>query len=155
MRMLRSSVLFLLVALGQVSMALADFEEDYETKKWQEMEVQLPVAPKQETLLPFYVSAATSNRFYIDGATLSVGSDGVVRYVLVILSAEGGAMSLLRACAANRGAPNLCLRPVGWFMVEVAQERVGAHPGRLCQPAPRRALPRLFLSRRSDRQQCR
>jgi hypothetical protein len=90
MRMLRSSVLFLLVALGQVSMALADFEEDYETKKWQEMEVQLPVAPKQETLLPFYVSAATSNRFYIDGATLSVGSDGVVRYVLVILSAEGG-----------------------------------------------------------------
>lgn len=90
MRMLRNSVFFLLAALGFVPMALADFEEDYETKKWQEIAVQLPVAPKGENLLPFYVSAATSNRFFIDGSTLSVGSDGVVRYVLVVLSAEGG-----------------------------------------------------------------
>ena len=90
MRMLRDSALVLLFALGMVSLVRADFEEDYENKKWQELEVQLPAAPKQENLLPFYVSAATSNRFFIDGSTLSVGADGVVRYVLVVLSAEGG-----------------------------------------------------------------
>lgn len=90
MRMLRDSVLFLLFVLGMMSPVWADFEEDYENKKWQELEVSLPATPKQENLLPFYVSAATSNRFFIDGSTLDVGSDGVVRYVLVVLSAEGG-----------------------------------------------------------------
>lgn len=90
MRMLRDSVLFLLFVLGMMSPVWADFEEDYENKKWQELEVSLPATPKQENLLPFYVSAATSNHFFIDGSTLDVGSDGVVRYVLVVLSAEGG-----------------------------------------------------------------
>jgi hypothetical protein len=84
------TVPFLLLSLLASTMVLADFEEDYESKKWQEMEVQLPAAPRQENLLPFYVSAATQNRFFVDGSTLSVGKDGVVRYVLVILAPEGG-----------------------------------------------------------------
>jgi hypothetical protein len=84
------SVLLLLAALLAPAAAFADFEEDYESKQWQEIEVQLPVAPRQETLLPFYVSAATQNRFFVDGSTLSVGKDGVVRYVLLVLAAEGG-----------------------------------------------------------------
>lgn len=90
MRALRDTAFFLLGVLSMASPLWADFEEDYESKKWQEVEVQLPAAPRQENLLPFYVSAATSNRFFIDGSTLSVGSDGVVRYVLVVMSAEGG-----------------------------------------------------------------
>ena len=69
---------------------LADFEEDYEIKKWQEIEVQLPAAPKEETLQSVYVSAASANTFWIDLATLSVGGDGVVRYVVLILTPEGG-----------------------------------------------------------------
>ena len=80
---------FLLTSLLVSSAVFADFEEDYENKQWQEIEVQLPAAPKQETLLPFYVSAATENRFFIDGATLSVGGDGVVRYVLLVLTPQG------------------------------------------------------------------
>lgn len=90
MRLLRNSGLALLVTLLGQSPAYADFEEDYEKKQWQEIEIQLPAAPKQESLLPFYVSAATDNRFFVDGATLSVGSDGVVRYVLLVLSPHGG-----------------------------------------------------------------
>jgi hypothetical protein len=82
------AVLFGLACLsGHV---LADFEEDYETKKWQEIEVQLPAAPREETLQSFYVSAASANTFWIDLATLSVGSDGVVRYVVLVLAPEGG-----------------------------------------------------------------
>lgn len=83
------SALLLALTLS-VSSAFADFEEDYESKGWKELEVQLPETPKQESLLPFYVSAATENRFFVDGATLSVGSDGVVRYVLLVLSPQGG-----------------------------------------------------------------
>lgn len=90
MRALRDTAFFLLGVLSMASPLWADFEEDYESKKWQEVEVQLPAAPREENLLSFYVSAATSNRFFIDGSTLSVGSDGVVRYVLVVMSAEGG-----------------------------------------------------------------
>lgn len=90
MRWFRSLALSLVTLLVTHSLALADFEEDYESKQWQEVEVALPVAPKETNLLPFYVSAATSNRFFIDISTLSVGADGVVRYVLLVLSPEGG-----------------------------------------------------------------
>ena len=68
----------------------ADSEEDQETKQWQEIEVQLPSAPLEGGLQAFYVSAATDNKFFIDLTTLSVGSDGVVRYVLVIRTPSGG-----------------------------------------------------------------
>lgn len=88
MSLFRSASL-LLVAMLVSATVFADFEEDYESKQWQEIEIQLPAAPKQETLLPFYVSAATENRFFIDGATLTVGSDGVVRYVLLVLTPQG------------------------------------------------------------------
>lgn len=80
----------LLLLAGMPSLVLADFEEDFEQKTWQEVEVQLPAPPLSTNLLSFDVSAATANRFYIDGSSLSVGKDGVVRYVLVILSPEGG-----------------------------------------------------------------
>ncbi len=86
----RSLALSLLTLVLTPSFAVADFEEDYESKQWQEVEVALPAAPKEANLQPFYVSAATSNRFFIDISTLSVGSDGVVRYVLLVLSPEGG-----------------------------------------------------------------
>lgn len=82
----------LVLTLAGSALALADdpdFDEAYETRKWQEIEVQLPAAPKAEALLPFEVSAITENRFFVDGTSLSVGSDGVVRYVLVILTPGG------------------------------------------------------------------
>lgn len=69
--------------------AVADFEEDFNDKKWQEVVVQLPAAPQQENLLPIYVSAATDNEFFIDGSTLTVAADGVVRYVLVVQTSGG------------------------------------------------------------------
>lgn len=65
-----------------------DFEFDQE-KPWVEIEAQLPPYPKDENLLPFYVSAATDNRFFVDGASISVGEDGVVRYTLIVRSTEG------------------------------------------------------------------
>lgn len=71
----------------------ANFEEDYEIKNWQEIAVQIPAAPKEENLLPFYVSAVTDHKFLVDLASISVGSDGVVRYTLVVLT-SGGARNI-------------------------------------------------------------
>ena len=82
-------LLCLSVLALSVSSALADFDEDYESSVWTEIEVQLPDSPKPENLLPFYVSAATENKFFVDGSTLKVGSDGVVRYVLLVVSSQG------------------------------------------------------------------
>ena len=65
------------------------FDEDYEQKPWQENEVVLPSFPKNDQLVDFYVSATASSRFFVDVSSLDIGSDGVARYVLVILSSSG------------------------------------------------------------------
>lgn len=77
------------MALGVTASALAGFEDDYEAQKWAEVEVQLPAPPKQENLVSFYVSETTENRFFVDPGSISVGSDGVVRYTLVVVSSGG------------------------------------------------------------------
>lgn len=53
----------------------------------------LPAFPQEKTLLEFEVAELRSYRFFVDSATLSVGRDGVVRYVLVARS-EGGARNV-------------------------------------------------------------
>lgn len=65
------------------------FDSEYEAKRWEEIEAQIPVFPKAENLLPFYVSATTDNKFMIDRESISVGIDGVVRYTLVAVSVSG------------------------------------------------------------------
>jgi len=64
-------------------------DRDFEDKPWTEVEAKLPPFPQAEHLLPFYVSATTDNKFFIDGQSLAVGSDGVVRFTLVIVSPAG------------------------------------------------------------------
>jgi hypothetical protein len=74
-----------LLAMGQMR-----FEEDFDdpNKRWEEVAIQLPDAPKPENLLPFEVSIA-SQQFSVDAASLTVGSDGVVRYTVVSTSSAG------------------------------------------------------------------
>ena len=52
-------------------------------------EVEPPAFPRQENLLEYYVGPATANNYFIDASTLSVGDDGIVRYVLVVKAAGG------------------------------------------------------------------
>ncbi len=67
------------------------FEEDFDddTKSWQELLAELPPAPRDADLVTFSVSGASQYRFAIDAYTLSIGSDGVYRYVLVATSPAG------------------------------------------------------------------
>lgn len=80
----------LLAASGALH-AHSQFGQDFDDKDkpWQEVSVQLPAAPKQENLLPFYVSATATQTFAIDSQSLSVGADGVVRFTLVAISESG------------------------------------------------------------------
>jgi hypothetical protein len=67
----------------------SDWELEQEERNWREGEVRVPSYPKAENLIEFFVSAASSFRFFIDRASLSVGKDGVVRYTLVARSPSG------------------------------------------------------------------
>jgi len=60
-----------------------------EAVEWKELDATLPAVPKPENLREFYVSAVATNHYFIDSNSLTVGNDGVVRYVLVVRTAGG------------------------------------------------------------------
>ena len=51
--------------------------------------VDVPAYPNDDDLVGFFVSAANDFKFFIDAKSLSIRSDGVVRYTLVARSPEG------------------------------------------------------------------
>lgn len=71
-----------------------DQEYDEENRPWVEIQAQLPAYPKPENLIQFQVSPADPNRYFVDAESISVGSDGVVRYTMVI-RASGGAENVI------------------------------------------------------------
>lgn len=87
--------LWVLVGIGllQGGLARAEFQfrnlDHLDPAPWVEEEALLPPFPQEGNLREFYVSAVTSNRFFIDATSISVGKDGVVRYVLMVRSERG------------------------------------------------------------------
>jgi hypothetical protein len=91
-----------LLALAPV-LARAAGLEDADPTKLPELELVLPAAPKNENLVEFYVSAATTNHFFVDAATLLVGGDGIVRYTLVVRTAGGATNTTFEGMRCSTG----------------------------------------------------
>lgn len=79
----------LMISITAQAQSRSEQNSDDEKKPWQEIATQLPAPPSAENLIPFYVSPTTTLKFAIDSKSLTTGSDGVVRYVLVSKSASG------------------------------------------------------------------
>ncbi|MDR1227786.1 MAG: CNP1-like family protein [Azoarcus sp.] len=56
---------------------------------WREAEYVLPARPDERNLLAFRVGSRSDVRFLLDRASLSIGEDGVIRYVLVMRGSGG------------------------------------------------------------------
>ena len=91
MRSFKAVRWFLVLALPLFSMPLLaeGFDAEFEEKPWAEIEVQLPAFPETENLIAFRVGYHTDTKYLIDGNSLSVGPDGVIRYTLMVISASG------------------------------------------------------------------
>ena len=68
---------------------VSDWERHQGPKLAAELPVNLPPPPHERHLVAFDLVAPTDMRFFIDAASLSV-ADGVVRYVVVARSPQGG-----------------------------------------------------------------
>ena len=77
------------VVLAVLAAAAPAQDLDMETKQWREIEAALPAYPRTENLLPLIAGQASAHRFFVDASSLSIGSDGVVRYTLVIRTSGG------------------------------------------------------------------
>ena len=79
----------LALPLFSVPLLAEGFDAEFEEKPWAEVEVQLPAFPETENLIAFRVGYHIDTKYLIDGNSLSVGPDGVIRYTLVVISASG------------------------------------------------------------------
>lgn len=89
----RALLLVFLSCLGAAARAdpptFNDVEEQ-EAAPWKEDDYSLPAFPKDENLIEFHVSAASSARYYIDRTSIGAGTpDNVVRYAMVVKTAGG------------------------------------------------------------------
>lgn len=71
------------------SVLALELNKDFEETPWVEESVELPPFPSPVDLVPFQVGVRSDVKFMIDAKTLSVGGDGVVRYVMVVVSDQG------------------------------------------------------------------
>lgn len=79
----------LALVVSSATLAAGSFENDYDEKPWEEVEIQLPAFPQKENLIAFKVGAVSDMQFQVDGSSISVGSDDVIRYTLVVVSSTG------------------------------------------------------------------
>lgn len=72
-----------------IAQPLRIFGDDEEQSQFNEVAIKLPPFPKPENLVRFEASAANTNEFFIDATSITIGSDGVVRYTMVVRSPSG------------------------------------------------------------------
>lgn len=86
---------------GQNQTRLPTLRDDPDAAPWQEAEVPPPPAFSAENSLPFDGPRNSELQHSIDPATLSVGSDEVVRYVRIARSSQGSLNAVYEGIRCN------------------------------------------------------
>jgi hypothetical protein len=68
---------------------------------WKEAEAPPPPALRTQNLVPIDMPPGSALRFAVDPASVSVGADGVVRYVVVASSATGAVNAMYEGLRCN------------------------------------------------------
>lgn len=86
--------LVLLLCAGPAA-AEFSFEYDFDAnaKPWQEIQTQLPAAPKMSNLVSIALEQDSPHHYWVDRSSVSVGEDKVIRYTMVI-ETSGGARNV-------------------------------------------------------------
>ena len=87
---------------------------------WREAEAPPPPALRLEGLIPLDMPRSAL-RFAVDPASVSLGSDGVVRYVVVATSAAGAVNALYEGLRCNNGVVKVYARhnpDSGWTLAK-------------------------------------
>lgn len=92
MALARAAVLMLATAIAGAAVAQAPGQQlrdpaadaiDFSEKPLEEQPLRLPAPPKADALIAFDPRRPTTMKFLVDPASVTVGSDGIVRYTLV------------------------------------------------------------------------
>lgn len=101
---LRSSRFAACMAMGALCATLAFAQTNYpEPPEWVEAETPPPPAFQLDKLVQVDVDSRGSLRYGIDPATVSIGKDGVVRYVMVAHSPSGAMTAMYEGLRCNTG----------------------------------------------------
>lgn len=95
MTLLRTTALLLGAALCSISA--------HAQSTWQESEVTLPGPVQRSQLIPFDMSSRTELQFSVDASSIAIGTDRVLRYVLVARSASGAENILYEGLRCETG----------------------------------------------------
>lgn len=144
-------------------------KDDPDAKAWQESAVNPPVSFSVDRLQTFPVAVESSLTYGIDPATLTVGEDGVVRYVLVARSSSGAINALYQGLRCqtgevktygrwdNRSSWNIndkeTWRPLsnsGFTRPAMVLAREGVCDGRTVNGNPRNILRALSTTKRAN-----
>lgn len=99
--------LALLLAASAAHAQLADVDPD-----WKESEAPAPPALRTTGLIPLEIPGSQL-RFGVDPASVSLGSDGVVRYVVVAASASGAVNGVYEGIRCSTGEYKVYARNAG------------------------------------------
>ena len=109
----------LVVALALVAGA-AHAQLVPQSPDWREVEAPPPPAPKLEGLIPLEIPGTTL-RFGVVPTSVAIGSDGIVRYVVVASSATGAVNAMYEGIRCNSGEYKVYARhnpDSGWTPVK-------------------------------------
>lgn len=145
---MRASAIAVLALLAQNAAAQWsgwDYDLDRPKETLTEIEVKLPAFPRDEDLVEFEVSAASADRFFVDQKALSIGTDGVVRYTLVVKTGGGATNVSYEGMLCNLAQTRMYAtggRNGTWMNARDSQWRRIPPPSRL---DPRPVLRRDYL----------